>query len=275
MSYLGFLARFLLLPILILLLLFLRERGKALPSALQGHSPWKVLLVLVVVALLYTTPWDNYLVASGVWWYNPAQVMGIVFGWVPLEEYLFFLLQPILVGLWLLWLVRRLPVVPVPAGEGSGKYVWAGATSLASCLWIVSLLLLVTHWQPARYLALELAWALPPIMLQLAFGADLLLRHWRLLLLVVIPATLYLAAADALALAAGIWTIDPQQSSGLLLAGRLPVEEFLFFLLTTILVTFGLVLGLAKVRGDARSPWRFTWRSKKCGTIERDSYSLE
>lgn len=85
MSYLDFLIRFLLLPILILLLLSFRQRGKTLPPALQGYPPWKVLLVLVMVAVLYTTPWDNYLVATGVWWYNPDQVLGIVFGWVPLE----------------------------------------------------------------------------------------------------------------------------------------------------------------------------------------------
>jgi lycopene cyclase domain-containing protein len=275
MSYLGFLLRFLLVPILILLLLFFRERGKARPPALQAHSSWKLLLVLVVVALLYTTPWDNYLVATGVWWYNPVQVMGIVFGWVPLEEYLFFILQPILVGLWLLWLARRLPVAPTAVGEGSRSYVRSVSTVLVGCIWVISILLLVANWQPTRYLALELAWALPPIMLQLAFGANLLLRHWRLLLLTVIPVTVYLAAADALALTEGIWTIDPAQSSGLLLAGRLPVEEFLFFLLTTILVAFGLILGLARESADVLLQWRLSWLPRKWRTIGRDSYSLE
>jgi lycopene cyclase domain-containing protein len=272
MSYLGFLLRFLVVPILILLLIFFLERGKALPPALRGRSPWKLLLVLVVIAVLYTTPWDNYLVATNVWWYDPAQVLGVVFGWVPLEEYLFFILQPILVGLWLLWLARRLPVAPTAVGEGSRSYVRAASTVLVGSLWIISLFLLVADWQATRYLALEVAWALPPIMLQLAFGADLLLRHWRLLLLTVIPATLYLAAADALALQEGIWTIDPAQSSGLLLAGRLPVEEFLFFLLTTVLVTFGLILGLARESGDVLVQWRLTWLSRRWSTNENDSY---
>jgi hypothetical protein len=49
-----------------------------------------------------------------------------------------------------------------------------------------------------------------------------------------------------LAISAGTWTIDPAQSLGVLLAGKLPIEEFVFFLLTTTLVTFGLTLGIAE-----------------------------
>ncbi len=61
----------------------------------------------ILVALAYTTPWDNYLVATGVWYYDPARVWNIVLGYVPLEEYLFFVLQVTLTGLITLWLIRR------------------------------------------------------------------------------------------------------------------------------------------------------------------------
>lgn len=246
MSYLAFLARFLLFPIVIFALLALvdRRRGRSLPASLQGASPLKLLAVLVLIALVYTTPWDNYLVASGVWWYDPQLVTGIVFGWVPLEEYLFFILQPILVGLWLLWLARWLP--PPLLVEGGGIGARYGSLVVAACIWLASVVALIAGWQPARYLALELAWALPPIMLQLYFGADILVRHWRLLLLTIIPMTLYLSAADTIAIAAGTWTIDPAQSTGFLLGGILPIEELLFFLLTNILVSFGLLLGIAQ-----------------------------
>jgi lycopene cyclase domain-containing protein len=243
MTYFGFLVRFLLLPILVLIVLNVWERwrGKEFPAALHAYSPLKMLAILVAIALVYTTPWDNYLVATGVWWYNPQLVSGVILGWVPLEEYLFFILQPILVGLWLLWLARRLP----RGNERGGSGLRIGAVGLVGAIWIISVAILVTRWQPGTYLALELAWALPPIMLQLFFGADILLRHWRLVLLTVIPMTLYLSAADTLAIAAGTWTIDPAQSLGILLWGELPVEEFVFFMLTTVLVTFGVVLGIA------------------------------
>ena len=53
-------------------------RGSALPTVLLAH---------VLAAVIYTTPWDNYLVATSVWSYNPALVTGVTIGWVPIEEY--------------------------------------------------------------------------------------------------------------------------------------------------------------------------------------------
>ncbi|MEP7294386.1 MAG: lycopene cyclase domain-containing protein [Chloroflexota bacterium] len=255
MTYFGFLVRFLVVPIVILLLLHLwdRRRGMKYPPTLRGWSPFGVLGILIVIALLYTTPWDNYLVATGVWWYDPARVAGITLGWVPLEEYLFFLLQPIMVGLWALLLARRLPRVQPISGSAAGSVTLrTGIILTVVWLWIVSVAILIAEWQPGKYLGLELAWALPPIILQLSFGLDTLIQHRRLVLLTIIPATLYLAVTDSLAIASGIWTIQPAQSLGVML-GQLPVEEFVFFLLTTMLVTFGLVLGMAaKSRSDVR-----------------------
>ncbi len=226
MTYFGFLLIFLGLPIA-LLAAGLRRRLTA--------STWGSILLMVVIAVLYTTPWDNYLVATRVWWYDPALVTGIVLGWVPIEEYTFFVLQPILVGLWLvLWQPRLAP------SEGGASRT--PALALTGALWLAAVGALVLGWTPGTYLALELAWALPPVMLQLGFGADLLWRYRGLVLAGILPTTLYLSAADALAIGWGTWTISPSQSTGLLLGGVLPVEEFIFFLLTNTLVTFGLVL---------------------------------
>ena len=58
----------------------------------------------------------------------------------------------------------------------------------------------------------------------------------------IVPLTLYLSASDALAIRAGTWTIDPEQSLNLLIGGLLPLEEFVFFLLTNTLVFFGIIL---------------------------------
>jgi lycopene cyclase domain-containing protein len=74
-----------------------------------------------VIAVVYTTPWDNYLVATGVWWYDPQLVTGLVLGWVPIEEYTFFIVQPILAGLWLLMLMRYLPAGEQGSGGAGGK----------------------------------------------------------------------------------------------------------------------------------------------------------
>ena len=112
MTYFGVLLQFVVVPILILAALLYRDRqrGHELPVPLRFMSPWLALGALVIIAVVYTTPWDNYLVATRVWWYDPALVTGLTLGWVPIEEYAFFVLQTVLAGLWLLFLARRIPV---------------------------------------------------------------------------------------------------------------------------------------------------------------------
>ncbi|MDX1413952.1 MAG: lycopene cyclase domain-containing protein [Candidatus Promineifilaceae bacterium] len=244
MSYFGFLLRFLMIPIVILLGLawWDTRRGRQAPAVLRSWPMWAAIGLHVLIALVYTTPWDNYLVATRVWWYDPALVTGITIGWVPIEEYTFFVLQPILGGLWLWLLMRHLRLGP--ARLRRSIRIWP--VMLLGILWLLSVLILVAGWQPGTYLALLLGWALPPIMLQLAFGADILWRHGRLVFWTIVPLTLYLSFADALAIDWGTWTIDPAQSLNVYLGGVLPVEEFIFFLMTNTLITFGTVLVLAE-----------------------------
>jgi putative membrane protein len=90
-------------------------------------------------------------------------------------------------------------------------------------------------------MALILVWGLLPLLLQIGFGADILLQNWRILLPAISLPTVYLWIVDALAIGSGTWTIDPQQTTGLLL-GNLPFEEMLFFFITNLMVGFGIVL---------------------------------
>ncbi|NLE51627.1 MAG: lycopene cyclase domain-containing protein [Chloroflexi bacterium] len=245
MSYFGFLLRFVVIPILLLgaLAWWDRRQGRALPESLRGVRPWIPLAAMVGIALLYTTPWDNYLVATKVWWYDPALVTGITLGWVPIEEYTFFVLQPLLSGLWLLWLARRVRARPAMTPRPGLRW---GAVAAVGLVWAASAIILIDGWLPGNYLALELVWALPPIALQLAVGADILWHYRRLVAAAIVSATLYLAATDALAIHSGTWTINPERSLGLLIGGVLPVEELLFFFLTNTLLVFGTTLALAQ-----------------------------
>jgi len=246
MTYFGFLGWFLIIPIVLLLAAAAvdRRRGRRLPPAMQAWPTAAAIALHVVIALLYTTLWDNYLVANNVWWYDPALVNGLVIGYVPIEEYTFFVLQPMMAGLWLIFLLRRLPLAAASRSRPSLRWI---AVAGMAVLWLPSLLILLGDWAPGTYLALELVWALPPIALQLGFGADILWRHRRLVALAILPLTLFLSIADALAISLwGIWTIDPQQSLNIFLGGVLPIEEFIFFLLTNTLVIFGITLVLAQ-----------------------------
>ena len=250
MTYFGFLAIFLGIPIAILSIWTIRDYNNKtwLPQSLLLWNPLAVLISLCVVAFLYTTPWDNYLVATNVWWYDIDLVSGIVFGYVPIEEYTFFIVQPIMTGLLLFTLARY--IQPDALAADSVKIRQIGTGVIAS-IWFVSVVLLILtfvsdQWDAFTYLSLELSWALIPVMIQMAFGADILWRHRKVIVLSILISTVYLSGADAIAIGSGTWTIDPQQSLEVFIGGVLPIEEFIFFLLTNTLVAMGLVLVLAQ-----------------------------
>ena len=254
MTYFGFLAYFLCIPITILAVVAWWDgrRGRTMPAVLNSWSPYAAIAAHAVVALLYTTPWDNYLVATRVWWYRPELVTGIVFGWVPIEEYTFFILQPILTGLWFVFLARRLSRPRTPIDGAGGRWFRWGGLVVCTVVWLWSVSVLWNGSQPLTYLALLMAWVLPPVMLQLGFGGDILWHFRKLVLLTLLPASVYLSVADATAIESGTWTINPAQSVNFLV-GSLPIEEIVFFLMTNVLITFGMTLVLARASQE-RAP---------------------
>ncbi|MEO1287194.1 MAG: lycopene cyclase domain-containing protein [Chloroflexota bacterium] len=251
MTYFGFLALFLGIPIAILSLITIYDfrRGKWLPEPLNRYKAWVVIAGICVVAFVWTTPWDNYLVATRVWWYDINLVTGIVIGYVPIEEYTFFIVQPIFTGLFLLLLIRYLPTNPRKADNAQIRRI---AMIISFALWVIFTVLLILtfiddSFKQFTYLSLEMSWALIPITIQLAFGADILWRHRVPVTVAIVITTLYLAWADSLAIGSGTWTIDPEQSLySILIGGILPIEEFIFFLITNVLCVFGISLVLAE-----------------------------
>ncbi len=256
MTYFGVLFTFILPPLAILAVIVPRDLwGRLLrrqPVSRAMLYPYWIILVHVLLALVYTTPWDNYLVATGVWWYDPELVTGITLGYVPIEEYTFFVVQTLLTGLWTLAVLRRL-ANSRPAVRPSPR-LRLGSSLVVAAIWLVSTVLLLSGWKPGTYLALILSWALVPVFIQVAFGADILRAHWRELLISILVPTFYLWFVDSLAIASGTWVIDPQQTTGLMLGG-LPIEEMLFFLMTNLIIGFGMILMLARESQPRAQEW--------------------
>jgi lycopene cyclase domain-containing protein len=76
------------------------------------------------------------------------------------------------------------------------------------------------------------------------------LRRWRRLLLTLVPVVVVFVAWDIAAIAAGHWDFDPAQTTGILLPGRLPLDELLFFIIVPICT----VLGFEAVRAVRTPP---------------------
>jgi putative membrane protein len=250
LTYGQFLALFLLPPIAGLAILVLRDHWrpdsgeKSIEKHAGGASHWWLLAGLIAVAIVYTIPWDSHMIAEGVWSFAPSRVTGIAIAGIPLEELLFFPLQTLLIGLWVFWLTPRLTPERAERRAVPSLARWV-AVGVAGVAWLVGLVILLRGWWSGTYLGWELAWALPPLALQLGLGGDALWRRRRLVLAAWAPVVMYLCAADALAIHAGIWRIAASHSLGALIGGVMPVEECVFFLLTGALVTGGLIVGMA------------------------------
>ena len=262
MTYFQVLATFILPPLLILMIVVPQDIWRRLFKR-QGQVDWLPyigVLLHVVIAVIYTTPWDNYLVATNVWWYDPQLVTGIRLGYVPIEEYTFFVLQTLLTGFWTLFLMRY--VFKAPLREERNYRLRIAAGSLSVILWLASTVLLLSGWKPGTYGTLILSWALVPIAIQLFYGADILLANWRLVTAAFMAPTIYLWIVDSLSISSGTWTIDPAQTTGLML-GSLPLEEMLFFLMTNVIIVFGMTLLLSETTRQLGRDMLRRWRERK------------
>ena len=203
--------------------------------------PAIALLAHVVMALLYTTPWDNYLVANGVWGYPEGKVLATI-GHVPIEEYLFFVLQTVITGLLLLILGIRFKESKAPNISESRLFrpIVAGGFVFVAA---VGLVLTQISW--GLYLGLILVWACPILAIQWGFGGDFILRRAKLWVVAVSIPTIYFWFADRIAIGLNIWWISADYTTGIGLLG-LPLEEAVFFLITNLMVVSGMLLVLER-----------------------------
>jgi lycopene beta-cyclase len=239
MTYLQFHLVFILPPLLVLLLTSRESVRRLGPRALPAIGG------VLVLALAYTTPWDSELIRRGVWGYGPERVMGTI-GLIPIEEYMFFLLQPLVAGF---WFYRLVPPGLADAPPPSAAFRWGGTL-------VFALLALAGVWflqrREGTYLGMILAWAAPVLAAQWALAAGRIAAAPRAYLLGIGVPTLYLWFADAIAIRLGIWHISETQTLGIHF-GWLPLEEATFFLATTVLCVQGLLLFLFPVKKTVAS----------------------
>ncbi|MFW9905042.1 MAG: lycopene cyclase domain-containing protein [Candidatus Thorarchaeota archaeon] len=249
MTYLSFLLLFILVPFIINVVYLVsrhysyRTTGKP-TDLVEVKIIITVIIIIAIIALIYTTPWDNFLVANNIWHYDANKVLGIIIGYVPIEEYSFFILQTFLVGVFTYTFIDALALNTTNENRKTSIRILASGSLFL--LWLAALITYIAQINYLVYLDLILIWGLPPIILQLLYGADILWEKKHFLVLFILTSTIYLAVVDALAISANIWTIALDTSTGILIGGILPIEEFLFFLVTNVLIIFGLTLILSR-----------------------------
>ena len=206
-------------------------------------------LVLLAV-MIFTTPWDNLAAKWGIWGF-PREKYSLRIGYLPVEEYAFFLLQSVNVILALRILLNSNP--DWMTGQETDINKWTVICLAASVIpW--AFVAFQMYWLrrkagPRVNYAIHLAWFLPVIYAQWVLAPPLFWGHAALLAMVTVAFGVYYTLADLAAVRAGTWFFDEKQITGLKLGGVLPWEEIAFFFLTSLLVAQSYLLLLP---GDLR-----------------------
>lgn len=202
-------------------------------------------LTLILVAFFATLPWDSYLIRHGVWTYPPDAIAGPRLFGVPAEELFFFVIQTYTTSM--LYILLNKPVLHAQfltnkedLSPTSRRIRTLGQVLLIGC--IIAGASLVRKGGEGTYLGLILIWACPFALLTWAFSSYFLIRlPFIYIATPIIVPTVYLWVVDELALGRGTWAIESGTKLGWRLWGSLELEEAFFFLVTNLLIVFGMV----------------------------------
>lgn len=211
------------------------------------------LLVLVPV-MIFTTPWDNYAAKHGIWGFSEGQFWRKV-GHLPVEEYLFFVIQSLQAMLLTLVLLRLGDFQSDVAMSDDDRLVRLMTAGGGFLVFVVAGLFLAgrfRRWAGGRfhYTGHLLYWFLPLIGLQWWIAPEVLAPRWPVLLGVTVLLGGYLSWADWMAIRRNIWFFDHRQTTGVTIGGKMPWEEAAFFFLTSLLVAQSFLLLLPEAMRD-------------------------
>lgn len=227
------------LPIVGLLLLITRP-------FINRSEIFKIALISAI-AFVYTTPWDNYIIYRGAWMYPPERILAFI-GLVPIEEYMFFIIQTLLTSLWTLLCVRwSTPCLNFNYDKRSYQLIRWVPIAFLTVVTIVGYKIAIPG-QATFYLGCILWWVSPVIMF-LWYGAGhfFVKKIIPSTIAIVVP-TLYLCWIDQVALKENVWIINEKTSLNIFAIEDLPIEEAFFFLIVNVIIVLA-VTCFDKARG--------------------------
>ena len=192
---------------------------------------------LCLIVIIFTTPWDNWAVKRNLWNFPKDRILFRIW-YCPVEEYLFFLTQTfqacLLTNVLRCYFAKGIITKPEP------NYTLAGILIL---LWMILLFVYkkIPRSRSLTYLWHILFWMLPVIFFQWTMGGFLIQQPILIVVTTLFLGTL-LCLFDLIAIQKGIWFFDETQTLRLKLFRLIPIEEILFFYLTTLMVAQGFLL---------------------------------
>ncbi|GAA5889313.1 hypothetical protein JCM5296_005864 [Sporobolomyces johnsonii] len=225
-------ARWTIPPSLVLWLFFRRLRTK--------RDVYKTCF-LITIAVLATIPWDSYLIRNRIWSYPQSSVVGPTLFAIPYEEVFFFFIQTYLTAtVYALFTRPVVHAVLLPRTPEEGRATrWVGTAGFLAVT--AAAVAKLKEGGEGTYLALIVGWVAPFLALLWFITSNhiLAMPRYAVVLPILLP-TLYLWECDARALQRGTWVIEQGTKLGLSFRG-LEIEEAIFFLLTNVMIVFGLI----------------------------------
>lgn len=197
------------------------------------------ILTLCILAVTYTTPWDNYIIYHKAWWYRNDAVIGTI-GFVPIEEYIFFIIQTIFTSLWTIscsrWTLNSLYL------RNSKSLTFQLIKYVGITLMIVAILIGWFNAIPATksfYSCSIIWWSLLIVAVLWCIYSTYIVQRYQQILFSVVCPSVYLCYVDLIALRANVWHINERTSLEIFVVPELPIEEVIFFFITNFMVVMG------------------------------------
>jgi lycopene cyclase domain-containing protein len=230
MNYFGFHLVFN-LPVLAVLGFLAKKNG-------FGGSDGIAMLCVLLVSVVFAAFWDTHAIRSGIWSFPKGKVSARI-GVIPVEEYLFFIVQSVQAVL-LVHVFERMfgPMAPP-------RFTGAGPITTVAAVLIALFSILAAHRSSHRFgagtrfhYAYHLAsWFVPMLLLQWLLAWQLLLPHILPILASTALLSFYLSVADVAAIQERIWVLDEKQITGHKILGVLAWEEVAFFVIANLVLT--------------------------------------
>jgi lycopene cyclase domain-containing protein len=259
------------LPIVVILYFIVRP--------LIDNNDKASLVFIMTCSLLYILPWNTYIISQGAWSHNHERNIAVPALRIPLEEYIFFIIQTITTVLFIQLMTRwdlhilnlrtvecsstfsnfagggtKTAIKLSPSSSSSLPWSLSTPSPLSQTSWLIQIspiavALTLTAWgwsaatpnTPFFCLSNIMWWTMPMLALELAIAGPYIWRNRRKAAISIIVSTASICWIAHHAHTKDVWTLNPSNTTGWMFTSKMSVEEAFFFFATRCLIVFGIL----------------------------------